>query len=88
MFSLPQTSPSSEKGKARVEEYQRITEARIQFVKTNDLFHHGKVQMPDPSMDPAVCNPSAASYCLLTAFSSGPSRLTLGGRSMGRSSQT
>ena len=85
MFSLPQSnSPSS----TPVEDYQRILEARIQFVKTNDLFHHGKVQMPDPSMDPAVCNHSAASYCLLTAFSSGPSRLTLGGRSMGRSSQT
>ncbi|EPS92966.1 hypothetical protein FOMPIDRAFT_1056397 [Fomitopsis schrenkii] len=59
MFSLPQTSPSSEKGKAHVEEYQRITEARIQFVKTNDLFHHGNVQMPDPSLDPSLWSKSA-----------------------------
>ncbi|EPS94988.1 hypothetical protein FOMPIDRAFT_1054614 [Fomitopsis schrenkii] len=56
MFSLPQSnSPSS----TPVEDYQRILEARIQFVKTNDLFHHGKVQMPDPSMDPVLWSESA-----------------------------
>ena len=54
-FSLPQgqSGPSSANA-SRVTEFRRIKEARIKFVRENDLFHHGNVQMPDPNVDPSV----------------------------------
>ncbi|EPT02897.1 hypothetical protein FOMPIDRAFT_1047634 [Fomitopsis schrenkii] len=55
MFSLPQgQSGSSSANASRVTEFQRIKEARIKFVRENDLFHHGNVQMPDPNVDPSL----------------------------------
>ncbi|EPS92971.1 hypothetical protein FOMPIDRAFT_1056401 [Fomitopsis schrenkii] len=54
-FSLPQgqSGPSSTNA-SRVTEFRRIKEARIKFVRENDLFHHGNVQMPDPNVDPSL----------------------------------
>ena len=54
-FSLPQNQGSSSAGNAsHADEFRRVMDARIRFVRENDLFHHGNVRMPDPSTDPSV----------------------------------
>ena len=54
-FSLPQNQGSSPVGSvSRAAEFRQVKEARIKFVRENDLFHHGNVRMPDPSTDPSV----------------------------------
>ena len=54
-FSLPQNQGSSSAGNAsHADEFRRVMDARIKFVRENDLFHHGNVRMPDPSTDPSV----------------------------------
>ena len=87
-FSLPQNQGSSPVGSvSRAAEFRQVKEARIKFVRENDLFHHGNVQMPDPSTDPSVCGGILfARLCSLTVASSGWQ--IHDGRSTGRSLQT
>ena len=87
-FSLPQNQGSSSVGSvSRAAEFRQVKEARIKFVRENDLFHHGNVQMPDPSTDPSVCGRIlSARPCSLTVASSGWQ--IRDGRSTGRSLQT
>ena len=87
-FSLPQHQGSSPVGSvSRAAEFRQVKEARIKFVRENDLFHHGNVQMPDPSTDPLVCGRIlSARPCSLTVASSGWQ--IRDGRSTGRSLQT
>ena len=87
-FSLPQNQGSSPVGSvSRAAEFRQVKEARIKFVRENDLFHHGNVQMPDPSTDPSVCGRIlSARPCSLTVASSGWQ--IRDGRSTGRSLQT
>ena len=86
-FSLPQNQGSSPVGSVlRAAEFQRVKEARIKFIRENNLFHHGNVQMPDPSTDPSVCGGiSFARLCSLAVASSGWQ--IHDGHSMGRSLQ-
>ena len=72
-FSLPQNQGSSSVGSvSRAAEFRQVKEARIKFVRENNLFHHGNVQMPDPSTDPSVCGRIlSARLCSLTVASSG-----------------
>ena len=82
-FSLPQNQGSSPVGSvSRAAEFRQVKEARIKFVRENDL-----LEMPDPSTDPSVCGRIlSARPCSLTVSSSGWQ--IHDGRSTGRSLQT
>lgn len=36
------------------EKVQKARDARVNFLKENDVFHHGQIELPDPEEDNAV----------------------------------
>ena len=39
---------------SRTAKLQKAKEARIRFLKQNNTFHYGNVELPDPDVDPSV----------------------------------